>query len=253
MNITVNDFFKPLHLKNKPLEKDYVQVHPYIEFAKSLSQVTYQSIYLIDYYKKGFAYVSNNPIFLCGKTSNQVLRDGYLFYLKNVPNEDLELLLKINMAGFSFLSNILKEDRLSYSISYDFHLQQRNKHLVLINHKLTPLLLDKDANIWIALCVVSLSSNSESGNIKIKRKDENKVYQFDLTGDKWLEQTIPKLNSQEREILILSGQGFTMEKIAKELFLSIDTIKFHKKNLFKKLSTRSISEAIAAATNLTLI
>lgn len=123
----------------------------------------------------------------------------------------------------------------------------------MINHKLTPLLLDKDANIWIALCVVSLSSNSESGNIKIKRKDENKIHEFDLTADKWLEQKIPKLNSQEREILILSGQGFTMEKIAKELFLSIDTIKFHKKNLFKKLSTRNISEAIAAATNLTLI
>jgi DNA-binding CsgD family transcriptional regulator len=52
---------------------------------------------------------------------------------------------------------------------------------------------------------------------------------------------------------MLSGQGFTMEKIAKELFLSIDTIKFHKKNLFKKLSARSISEAIAAATNLALI
>lgn len=253
MNITVSDFFKPLHLKNQPLEKDYMQVQPYIEFAKSLSQIIYQSIYLIDYYKKGFAYVSDNPIFLCGRTSNQVLHDGYLFYLKNVPNKDLELLLKINMAGFSFLSNIPREDRLSYSISYDFHLQQRNKHLVLINHKLTPLLLDKDANIWISLCVVSLSSTGQPGNIKIKRKGENKVYHFDLTADKWQEQTIPKLNNQEREILILSGQGFTMERIAKELFLSIDTIKFHKKNLFKKLSTRSISEAIAAATNLTLI
>ncbi len=253
MIITVDEFFKPLHLNNKPSEKDYMQVHPYIEFAKSLSQVTYQSIYLIDYYKRGFAYVSDNPLFLCGKTSHQVLRDGYLFYLKNFPKEDLQLLLKINMAGFSFLSKIPKEDRLSYSISYDFHLIQRNKHSVLINHKLTPLLLDKDANIWIALCVVSLSSNDLRGNIKIKRKGENKVYQFNLTTDKWEEQTIPKLNNQEREILILSSQGFTMEKIAKELFLSIDTIKFHKKNLFKKLNTKSISEAIAAATNLTLI
>jgi DNA-binding CsgD family transcriptional regulator len=253
MNISVSDFFKPLHLKNKPLEKDYAQIHPYIEFAKSLSQLTYQSIYLIDYYERGFAYVSDNPIFLCGKSSKQVLHDGYLFYLKNVPNEDLEMLLKINIAGFSFLSNIPKGDRLTYSISYDFHLIQRNKHLLLINHKLTPLLLDKDANIWIALCVVSLSSNDRSGNIQIKRKGESRVYQFDLTADKWQEQTIPKLSNQEREILILSGQGFTMEKIAKELFLSIDTIKFHKKNLFKKLSSRSISEAIAVATNLTLI
>lgn len=253
MNITVNDFFKPLDLKNKPLEKDYSQVHQHIEFAKSLSQVTYQSIYLIDYYKRGFAYVSDNPIFLCGKTSNQVLHDGYLFYLKNVPNEDLEMLLKINIAGFSFLSKIPKGDRLNYSISYDFHLMQGNRHLILINHKLTPLLLDKDANIWIALCVVSLSSSGKSGNINIKRKGENKVYQYDLATDEWREKTIPKLSNQEREILILSGQGFTMERIAKELFLSTDTIKFHKKNLFKKLSARCISEAIAAATNLTLI
>lgn len=85
MNITVNDFFKPLHLINRPLGKDYTQVHPYIEFAESLSHVTYQSIYLIDYYKRGSAYVSDNPIFICEKTSNQVLNDKYLFYLKNVP------------------------------------------------------------------------------------------------------------------------------------------------------------------------
>lgn len=50
-------------------------------------------------------------------------------------NEDLELLLKINMAGFSFLNNIPKEDRLDYFISYDFHLIQRNKHLILTHNE----------------------------------------------------------------------------------------------------------------------
>lgn len=253
MTLSVKDFFVPIDLKSDPLEKDYEKLHPFIQFAKSITQITYQSVYLIDYYKRGFLYVSENPIFLCGKTPKQVLQDGYVFYLKNVPQEDLELLLKINAAGFVFFETIPPESRLDYSISYDFHLMQPNKRLVLINHKLVPLVLDKDANIWIALCIVSLSPNEKAGNIKIRRKQDGHVFEYDLATTKWVEQEAIRLTEHEKEILILSAQGLNIERIAKKIFLSIDTIKFHKKNIFKKLKATSISKAIATAENLSLI
>ena len=253
MEITIKDFFQPIKLNADPAELDYTAVKPFFQFAEAISQVTYQSVYLIDYYKRGFAYVSDNPIFLCGNTSSQVLEQGYAFYFRNVPQEDLELLLKINTVGFSFYRQIPASERLQYSISYDFHLKQPNDHHLLINHKLTPLLLDKDANIWIALCVVSLSSNEKAGNIFIRRKGDDKIFEYDLRADQWKESKVIRLNKQEKEILVLSGQGLTMKMIAKKLFLSVDTIKFHKKNIFKKMEVKSISEAIAAAANMNII
>lgn len=249
MDISVSDFFKPIHLDHAPLSEDYKRIKSFIDFAEAFSRVSYNSMYLIDYYKRGFIYVSDNTLFLSGKTAKQVLQSGYLFYLKNVPEEDLKLLLKINEAGFMFFNKLDLEERLNYSISYDFRLKQPNGYLMLINHQLTPLILDEDGNIWIALCIVSPSSNVLPGNIVIKNSVENTLFKFDLIKGKWHEHPVVKLNIQEKEILMLSIQGFTAEKIANQLFLSIDTIKFHKKNLFKKLKATSMSEAIFAAVN----
>ncbi|MCD2425810.1 helix-turn-helix transcriptional regulator [Niabella pedocola] len=253
MGIDVQDFFKPIHFNEHLAEEDYEKVRPLIDFAKSISQVTYQSVYLVDYYKRGFIYVSDNPIFLCGNTPRQVLEDGFLYYLKHVPQEDLELLLKINEAGFAFFGNLSKDDRLKFSISYDFHLKQPTGNLLMINHKLKPLLLDQHANPWIALCLVSLSSHTTSGHIRFKSKELKQAFEFNLATDTWEAMPIIQLNKREREILIYSVQGFTMEQIASKIYVSIDTVKFHKKNLFAKLGVKNITEATAAAIDQALI
>ncbi|WP_300597383.1 helix-turn-helix transcriptional regulator [Niabella sp.] len=253
MSIDVQDFFRPIRFDDDLADRDYEQVLPLINFAKSVSQITYQSVYLVDYYKRGFIYVSDNPIFLCGNTPKQVQEDGYLYYLKHVPQEDLELLLKVNEAGFAFFKTLPQEDRLKFSISYDFHLKQPTGSLLLINHKLKPLLLDQHANPWIALCLVSLSSHTESGHIRFKSKELKKSFEFNLATNEWEEMPNIQLNRREREILIYSVQGFTMEQIASKIYVSIDTVKFHKKNLFVKLGVKNITEATAVAIDLALI
>jgi len=254
MNISIQDFFKPIHLDAAPSAEDYRHIQSYVRLADAFSQLTYQTIYFIDYYKRGFHYVSENPLFLCGKTAKQVLAAGYQFYMENVPEKDLQLLLEINDAGNKFFSKLPIAEKLDYSISYDFRLKQPNGHLILINHKLTPLALDKDGKIWIALCVVSLASHDKPGSIvMVKNSAQKKALEYKLTTKKWTERKDVKLNGQEKEILILSVQGFTVKEIADRLFLSADTIKFHKKNIFKKLNATNISAAIFAAVNYGII
>lgn len=250
MSISIQDFFKPIHFTGSPASADYKRIQSFVRLATTFSHLTYQTIYLIDYYKQGFHYVSENPLFLCGKSAKQVLDAGYSFYLNNVPDEDLQLLLKVNDAGFNFYNKIPVEERLNYSISYDFRLKQPNGHLNLINHKLAPLVLDKDGGIWIALCIISFSSNDKPGNIVItKNGDEKKMFEYALNTKKWNESKKVKLNYQEKEILMLSIQGFTVKEIGQRLYLSSDTIKFHKKNIFKKFNATNIPAAIFAAVN----
>jgi DNA-binding CsgD family transcriptional regulator len=254
MSISVQDFFRPLELHNEPSPEEYKEIEAFKKLARAYTHLTYQSVYIIDYYKRGFVYVSENPLFLCGHAAEEVKEAGYLFYLNNVPEEDLELLLEINEAGFEFYKTIPVEDRLDYVITYDFQLNQsHNNRTSLINHKLTPLVLDKEANIWLALCVVSPASNNRSGNIIIRKQGENKFYQYNMETKNWEEKTAVVLTSQERDILILTVQGYTMQEIAERLFVTIDTIKFHKKQLFRKLHARNISEAIQAAANYNII
>lgn len=59
----------------------------------AFARMTYQSIYLIDYYKNDFLYVSDNPLFLCGHTAMEVKDMGYSFFLKHVPENEKKCLL----------------------------------------------------------------------------------------------------------------------------------------------------------------
>lgn len=234
-------------------QTDKEQLSNYLVTIEAFARTTYSSIYVIDYHTKEFDYVSENPLFLCGHSAEEVKSMGYEFYFKYVAKEDVELLDTINRIGFEYYDTIAKEERQHYTISYDFHLCNDNGNTFLINHKLTPLFLTEAGNIWKAICIVSLSNNKEAGNICIYKQNENRFWHYDLKGKYWTTEEQILLSEREREILSLSIQGYTINEVADKLFLSPPTIKFHRKNLFEKLQVSNIAEALAFATNNKLI
>ena len=123
----------------------------------------------------------------------------------------------------------------------------------MINQKLTPMFLTNNGKIWKAICIVSLSAERQAGNIKIYKKGDNKIFKYDLDGDFWKADEKIKLSSREKEILQLSTRGFTINEISESIYVSPDTVKFHRRKLFDKLEVTNISEAIMYATNNKLI
>jgi len=244
-----SDFFSSRNTVNNVPENGDCTSLDYLEAIKAFARTTYQSIYVIDYEKKGFEYVCENPLFLCGHTSEEVKQMGYAFYFKYVTEEDLDLLLKINTIGFDFYEKIPVEERKLYTIVYDFHLKNPDGKAILINQKLTPVYLSSTGKIWKAICIVSLSSEKSSGNIKIIKKGDNQVFKYDLKGSFWKTMEKIVLTSREKEILQYSIRGYTISEIAETIFVSPDTVKFHRRKLFSKLEVNNISEAIAFTTN----
>jgi DNA-binding CsgD family transcriptional regulator len=55
------------------------------------------------------------------------------------------------------------------------------------------------------------------------------------------------LSPRELEVLSLLSQGRSQREIAKQLHRSINTIAWHRKNILKKLGTRTIATAIHLA------
>lgn len=233
-------------------ENDYKKTELIISSLKAYARLTYNSIYVIDYYRKNFLYVSDNPIFLCGYRPDKVKEMGFQFYLNNVPTEELSMLLEINKAGFEFFNKTSVEERLKLFISYDFHISN-SYNLTLINHKLTPIVLDGNGNIWLAFCVVSLSSNRESGNIEVHKDGCQEYWIYSMHKHQWEKQSCIRLTNREKEILLLSAQGLSENDIYNKIYISTATIKFHKKSIFNKLCVRNIQSAIIAASNKKLI
>ena len=57
----IDDFFMYENRVEGITDADYQRAQPYVEAAQAFAQTTYQSIYIIDYYRKNFLYVSDNP------------------------------------------------------------------------------------------------------------------------------------------------------------------------------------------------
>lgn len=248
MDNSINEFFIPDNEVRLPEELDYSRVDEYIRSAEAFSRSSYQSVYIIDYFRQNFLYVSSNPMFLCGLSSERVNELGYRFYLDFVPEDEQPMLLTLNKAGFAFYNDIPVHERKDWYISYDFHILNEGKK-ILINHKLTPLALTSDGRIWLALCVVSAATHTDAGHIEMHRVGSSEYFEYSTVSRRWIKKQMPTLTDGEKTVLTLSIQGYTMSEIADKIYLSTDTIKKYRKHIFEKLEVRNISEAIVAATN----
>jgi DNA-binding CsgD family transcriptional regulator len=233
--------------------QDHLQQQDYLEAVKAFARLTYESVYVIDYEKMAFEYVSENPLFLCGHSAEEVLNLGYEFYFKNVPEKDLVLLNLINEAGFDFFAKLPAEEKKQYSISYDFHLINRDGKPMLINHKLTPLFLTSDEKMWKAMCIVSISHHQQAGNICIYKQGTDDLWELDIQNNIWRKSEKPKLTKREIEILRLHAQGLTINQIAERIFVAPDTVKYYRRRIFERMEVGNMVEALSYAVNSKII
>ena len=68
-----------------------------------------------------------------------------------------------------------------------------------------------------------------------------------------LQNKLPKLTKREKEVLTLIINGLTNHQIAEKLFISIDTVDSHRKNLHSKLNVNNTSMLIKFANDNHLI
>lgn len=235
-------------------DEQYYGLQPYIDSAKAFARVSYKSLYIIDYNRMNFLYVSDNPLFLCGENVETVQQEGYDFYYNHVPEEYLEFLTQVNRAGFEFFKGVAVSERSQYTISYNFRITQKeSREKILINHQITPLKLDSMGNVWLALCLVSLAPTQEVGIAYMTAVNSNSMWQFSLKSGRWKQIDRIVLNEYEKAVVRLANQGLSVGDIANEINRSEDSVKGYRKTLFQKLGVGNISEAIAVATHRRLI
>lgn len=248
MATNIGDFFIYSNSVQAVTEEDYKRIELLVNAVEAFARSTYKCVYIIDYFKKDFLYVSENMAYLCGQSADKIKDFGYKLYIDYVPEREQQMLLEINHKGFELYETIPISERKDYSITYDFHIMNGKKKR-LVNHTLTPILLTKEGRVWLALCTFALSARKASGHIIMKKTGEDKYYEYSLDDHKWEYKDVVPLNSTERDVLILSAQGYTMNEISEKLFKSVDTIKACKRNLFAKLEVNNIAEALSLATN----
>lgn len=250
----VEDFFILDNAVEGITPEDYHNISDIVDSVAAFSRMTYKSVYIIDYNKKNFLYVSDNPLFLCGLSANEVKEIGYKFYIDNVPQEDVERLLKINEAGFRFSRDIPADEKRHYTLSYNFRIINTiSKRVQTINHLLTPLKMLPDGTIWLAMCVASLPTRAGNDAVVMFNNRTNERWDLDLEHNMWRKVPHLSLTEQETQVIKLSAMGYTTHEIADVMCRSFDTVKGYRKSILEKFNTENIVEAINYAMTYRLI
>lgn len=232
--------------------KHYDCLSSYIESAEAFSRNMFCPIFIADLFKKNLLYVSSNFSYLL----DDRLTDHYLSNgqqdLPSFAQEDIEMLKTIFDSAYDMYLSFSIEERKQLVLSFYFH-HHKNGKKIMVHQSLTPLALTEDGDLWLVLCTTSLSSQKKPGHCVMKLHNDNEYLQFNIEKGRWYYKEGLMLTYEEKEILILSSQGYTMKEIAAIFGKSIDTIKLYKRVLFSKLQVKSITEAVFAAINRNLI
>lgn len=70
---------------------------------------------------------------------------------------------------------------------------------------------------------------------------------FQQTSNFKIDNSDSELSEREHEVLVFLGEGNNYNEIANRLFISVDTVRHHIRNIYKKLHVHSQSEAVAKA------
>ncbi len=70
------------------------------------------------------------------------------------------------------------------------------------------------------------------------------IFEYNPKLNRFIENKYQNITKQESIILKQLAQGYTETQVAEQSKVSVNTIKFHKKNLFKKLGIASITSAL---------
>ena len=100
----ISNFFRPINTDIQIPDSEYAKTDVCIVMADALARNTNHSLYIIDYHRKNFLYVSSNPLFLCGHSPEEVQQKGYAFYFEVVPSDEINVSIRPRACFFPLFS-----------------------------------------------------------------------------------------------------------------------------------------------------
>ena len=241
--------FIPSHPNHTPTEQDNTYFSDkdryFIQSLKAMENIMDIDAYIVDLRTQQILYATKDCSIYFADNSNDNNKFPGIYFLDNIiSKKDLPRVSFINSKVHDFFYLLPVKRRTSGYFTQNFRIELNNKNTVLINHKGTVLDLTEDGTLRLVLCVMSFLTSDKTGNAYIKMTDTQTVYEFLLPAQKFVEVKTQRLTSKATKVLKLASNGKNEVQIAKELGISVNTVKYHKKKVFVQLGVKNTAEAI---------
>lgn len=220
----------------------------YIEIAKAFAALSYQGVYIVDLDTNKFVFSSDYQLLRCGLSEEEMLGKGLEYFSFLIPNDEREMLKDIKTVITSSYAEIPSEYKKQLIIFLNFHIDV-DKRSVMICHKLQLIDFDEEGKPRYLIGLVSPSVHRDEPVIMAGIAGTDYAFQYLSESMSWEPLTMVNLSNDERTMLRLSMQGYSLEEISTLMYKSVETIKFYRRQVFSKLNVGNISEAISYATH----
>jgi len=168
------------------------------------------------------------------------------FFIKNIHPSDLDMYFKASKAYRKYLCE--KEDSIKPFVdSFEMNYRIRSKegtYIPVLRH-ITPFIVNEENKVEVFLSICTdISFIGQNNRVKFKVYSDNNPELF----DDYLDAKDSMLfSSREMDVLNLLVQGRSSSNIADALFVSINTVNTHRKNLMKKANVNKTIDLVSFA------
>lgn len=170
--------------------------------------------------------------------------------LDQIHPEDMEFVARAERKAFELMHMLGSGKIRKYKTSYCFRFKTADGSYQLFNHQAIILTADEEGRIAKSLNIhTNISHLTSENNYKVSAIGMFGEPSF-LNMDVMTESTTPEsptpstLSKREKQIIRLMADGLTSKEIAEKLFITINTVKNHRKNIFRKSNCKNMGQLV---------
>lgn len=216
------------------------------QLLNSINPIGGGNFFLIDFYHGQIITGSSSHLALTGHAKDSLKALSFDNYAALLPKKESEWLNELSTARGNFLYNYPPDERTCLVFHYSISVQTAQNTLIDVHHKFLPYQFDKNGNLWLGLCFVSLSLIKKTANIShaVNTKTGRR---YDLINGEYQATQAGNILLEDLNILRYMANEYTSEQICELLGISDSTFKRKKRALFKKLGVCTAVGAIHKA------
>lgn len=171
------------------------------------------------------------------------------YVIANIHPADMAFFMNIESTSMQFFSQFSPEKLLKYKIRYDYRIRHTNGNYIRILQQVYTIQTSPNGGALRVLDIhIDITHLKSDGRpiLSFIGFDDEPSY-VDVKIQSAFKPAKEILTKREKEILRNLIDGHNTKSLSSKLFLSIQTINTHRKNILRKTKTNSITEVITKA------
>lgn len=219
-------------------------VHDLIRHATVYSKATSEAFIIASALKGEVFYISDDFIKLSGYSSLELQEIGNEFTKKLMRPREYQLMKQMSSQTYEEIFKLRSKDKSGYHIArYKYRIKHKLGHWITLESIAYPV-CHLDNRTMFVVCYIHEIPLYTRPELEIVYIQEKLRYIYNHSQQKFIKPEKIQLNSTELQILKLTATGHKEYQIEKTMQIDINTIKYYKKNIMKKMSVNSMPEAI---------